>query len=125
MEKGSSELAACKTTAEELGIPLKTARTWQYRIASPEATPKPHLDPAPAPDVEETVREMRPETPRPKTYRPDPNEETMVVSYEFNAAFETMLAAIQNARADGWKATPRRAALRHIAALYSIAEGGD
>jgi len=133
IEKGASPQMAYKIAAEETGIPWRTTQTWYQRIhMNPEpegghltTPPESRSDPAPEQDVEETVREMRPETPRPKVYRLNRDEETerleKVIGEEFKAAFDAMLQAIQNAKALKWKTTSREAVIHHIDVLYNVA----
>jgi len=68
----------------------------------------------------EVAAERKADKPKPKVYRLNPTDEEVVVSEEFKAAFKAMLAAIQNARAEGWKATPKKAALHHIDVLFNV-----
>lgn len=118
---GGVKRVAYRVVAEEMGIPWTTARTWHSR----ETQVSPPLEPHSEQDVEDTVREMRPEKPRPKVYKLNRDEETerleRVVGEEFKAAFDAMLQAIQNAKALKWKTTSQEAAIHHIDVLYNVA----
>lgn len=76
--------------------------------------------PDPEQDIEETVREMRSETPRPPRDRGIHELPNIQLPEEFVTAFETLLWAIKHLRSGDWSEDKRRTVLSYLDTLRSV-----
>jgi transposase len=104
LEKTPTKTAAFKAVAEEMGLSPQTVRTWHYRAVSNETG----------------HRKSRSEPKSKRVSKLNPTDKEVVVSEEFRAAFEAMRGAIQNAKAENWKATSQQAALHYLDILVDV-----
>jgi len=137
-----SVLRAIKEVSKEADIPSETLQKWYYPRQKSQAKnglTKPNTDeqneqikqPEKAEDADSTEEQStgtkkevsnKVGMPRRRDEQTIYLKEISKVSHEFDAAWKQMLAAINNAKAEGWISTTKAAALSHLESLTAIVE---